>query len=64
MAHTRFEGRWLGAYIVSDDIHLSREVVTFAAGAVIEPGTVLDRITASGKILRQNISRDALFRQA
>jgi len=54
MAQVLYEGRWPGAYLVSDDVHLSREVVTFAKSAVIAAGTVMGRITASGKYVPLN----------
>jgi len=54
MAQVLHEGRWPGAYLVSDDIHLSREVVTFAQGAVIVAGTVMGMVTASGKYVPLN----------
>jgi len=54
MAQILHEGRWPGAYLVSDDIHLSREVVTFAQGAVITAGTVMGKVTASGKYVPLN----------
>jgi len=56
MSTTLHEGRWPAAYLVSDDIHLSREVITLAAGNVLEAGTVLGKVTASGKYTPLNPS--------
>jgi len=49
MSTTLTEGRWPAAYLVSDDAHLSREVVTLGTGNVLEAGTVLGKVKASGK---------------
>jgi len=55
MAQVLYEGSWPGAYLVSDDIHLSREVVTFAKSAApIPAGMVLGKVTASGKYVPLN----------
>ena len=44
------EGRSAGDFLLfEEDAHYSREEITIAAGADLEPGTVLGRITASGK---------------
>jgi len=52
MAQTLHEGRWPGAYLVSDDIHLSREAVVFAQGsAEIMAGEVMGKLTATGKYI-------------
>jgi len=50
MAQVLHEGRWPGAYLVSDDIHLSREAVVFAQAPLeITAGQVMGKITATGK---------------
>jgi len=55
MAQTLYEGRWPGAYLVSDDMHLSREAVVFAQSSTpIIAGTVLGKITATVKYVALN----------
>jgi hypothetical protein len=49
-----YEGRHPGAYIVGEVEFLARETAIFAEGAVVEPGTVLGRITASKKLVPLN----------
>lgn len=49
---TLSEGRTAGDFLLfEEDNHFSRDVVTIAAGADLEPGTVLGRVTASGKFV-------------
>lgn len=44
------EGRTAGDFLLfEEDAHYSRAEITIAAGADLEPGTVLGQITASGK---------------
>ncbi len=38
--------------LFEEDHHYSRDVVTIAASADLEPGTVLGKVTASGKFIR------------
>ncbi|MFT4080738.1 head decoration protein [Rhodomicrobium sp.] len=52
------EGRHPGAYIVGEVEYLSRETVTFASGAVVEPGTVVARVTASEKYVPLDPSKN------
>lgn len=49
MARVLHEGRHPGAYIVGEVEFLAREVVTFAEGAALEPGTVVASLTSGGK---------------
>lgn len=47
------EGMHTAEFLVSEgNGHISREVVTIAAGADLEPCTVLGKITASGKYVQ------------
>lgn len=50
---TLTEGKTAGDFLLfEEDDHYSREVVTIAAGADLEPGTVLGKVTATGKFVR------------
>ncbi|GGG59811.1 hypothetical protein GCM10011415_02190 [Salipiger pallidus] len=48
----KIEGRTPGDFILYDKAEYSRDVETIGAGADLEPGTVLGRVTASGKLIR------------
>ncbi|WP_412058602.1 head decoration protein [Bartonella sp. DGB2] len=54
MANVLYEGRRTGAYLISDDIHLSRESVTFAAGDQVEAGTVMAKLVGNGQYVPLN----------
>ena len=49
---TLTEGRTPGDFVLYDVADYSRDVVTIGAGADLEPGTVLGKVTASGKFIR------------
>lgn len=47
------EGRYTAEFLVSEaNGARSRDVVTIASGEVLEPGTVLGKVTASGKYVQ------------
>ncbi|MBK8908485.1 MAG: head decoration protein [Rhodospirillales bacterium] len=49
------EGRYTAEFLVSEaNGARSRDVVTIASGEVLEPGTVLGKVTASGKYVELN----------
>lgn len=46
------EGRTAGDFVLFDQAEYSRESAVIGAGADLEPGTVLGKITATGKYVR------------
>lgn len=46
------EGRTPGDFVLFDEPQYSRDVVTVGAGADLEPGTVLGKVTADGTYVR------------
>jgi len=58
MARVFHEGRHAGAYIVGEVEFLARSLAIVAAGAVIEPGTVLAQVTATRKLVPLNPAGD------
>jgi hypothetical protein len=53
--NVKVEGRHPSEFIVSEaNGRRSREAVTVAAGANLEPGTVVGRLTANGKVVAYN----------
>lgn len=46
------EGRTAGDFVQFDEAQYSRDVAVIGAGADLEPGTVLGKVTATGKYVR------------